>query len=96
MELDDFKFSILREETQIPPFRCKDADLNSFLLEDAKKYLAELMAVTYVFVDVEADRTVAYFSLLNDKVAYDPRNAPSGTASTAESPTGSVASRIRP
>ena len=72
MELDDFKFSILREETQIPPFRCKDADLNSFLLDDAKKYLAELMAVTYVFVDVEADRTVAYFSLLNDKVAYDP------------------------
>lgn len=72
MELDDFKFSILREETRIPPFRCKDADLNSFLLDDAKKYLAELMAVTYLFVDAEANRTVAYFSLLNDKIAYDP------------------------
>ena len=74
MKLGDFKFSILREDTRIPPFRCKDPDLTDFLQDDAKKYLAELMAVTYVFVDAEADKTVAYFSLLNDKVAYDPEN----------------------
>jgi GNAT superfamily N-acetyltransferase len=30
------------------------------------------MAVTYLFVDRQANKTVAYFSLLNDKVSYDP------------------------
>ena len=72
MDLSSFEFAPLREDTEILPFRCKDPDLNNFLLEDAKKYLAELMAVTYLFVDTKANRTVAYFSLLNDKIAYDP------------------------
>lgn len=72
MDLSSFEFAPLREDTEILPFRCKDPDLNSFLLEDAKKYLAELMAVTYLFVDTKANRTAAYFSLLNDKIAYDP------------------------
>ena len=71
MELDDFEFSIVSAETTIPPFRCTDPDLNEFLLNDAKKYLAELMAETYIFVDTEANKTVAYFTLLNDKIAYD-------------------------
>lgn len=71
MELDDFEFSIVSAETTIPPFRCTDPDLNEFLLNDAKKYLAELMAETYIFVDTKANKTVAYFTLLNDKIAYD-------------------------
>ena len=72
MSLGDFKFLVLRAETEIPAFRSKDSDLNDFLLNDAKKFLAELLAVTYLFVDTESNRTVAYFSLLNDKVAFDP------------------------
>lgn len=39
MKLTDFKFTSLREDTQIKPFKCKDNDLNGFLFEDAHKYL---------------------------------------------------------
>lgn len=72
MDLASFDFITLREGTAIPSFRCKDPDLNGFLFDDAKKYLSELMATTYLFVDPKANKTVAYFSLLNDKIASDP------------------------
>ena len=62
----------LSPTTDICPFHCSDKDLNDFLLEDAKKYLSDLMAVTYLFVDADSHKTIAYFSLLNDKVAYNP------------------------
>jgi predicted GNAT family N-acyltransferase len=58
----------------IKPFDCGDADLNGFLLEDdpsvsnAKHHTNELLAVTYVIEDEEMERTIAYFSLLNDKI----------------------------
>lgn len=72
MDLSSFDFLPLGEDTEILPFDCNDADLNNFLFEDAKNYLSDLMAVTYLFVDRQAKKTVAYFSLLNDKVSYDP------------------------
>lgn len=72
MSIKDFEFVTLSLYTEIKPFVCKDNDLNEFLLEDAKNYLKELMAVTYMFVDRKENKTVAYFSLLNDKVSYDP------------------------
>ena len=53
----------------IKPFDCGDADLNGFLFDDAKNYLTELMAVTYIF-EYE-NQTVAYFCLLNDKIVFD-------------------------
>ena len=59
MDLSSFDFLPLGEDTEILPFDCNDADLNNFLFDDAKNYLSDLMAV-------------AYFSLLNDKVSYDP------------------------
>jgi len=74
MELSDFEFVKLSKETEIPPFHCSDEDLTNFLSDDAKHYLDDLMAATYLFVDRKANKVVAYFSLLNDKVAYDPRN----------------------
>lgn len=74
MQLSDFQFIKLTNEMTIPTFHCKDEDLNSFLLDDAKKYINDLMAATYLFVDVPKNEVVAYFSLLNDKVAYDPSN----------------------
>ena len=72
MELDDFEIELVSAGTVIPPFHCKDSDLNDFLLKDAKNYLADLMAETYIFVDTKANKTVAYFSLLNDKITCDP------------------------
>lgn len=37
-------------------------------------YLEEMMAVTYVIIDKDKNQIAAYFSLLNDKVAYDPQS----------------------
>jgi len=72
MELTDFKFTSLKEDARIKPFKCKNKDLNGFLFEDAHQYLHELMAITYILEDPIADKTVAYFSLLNDKISSDP------------------------
>ena len=72
MSLSSFEFIPLTENLDLLPFECKDDDLNHFLFDDAKQYLKELMAVTYLFIDPGKNKTVAYFSLLNDKVSYDP------------------------
>ena len=72
MNLSYFNFPPLRQETEILPFACGDSDLKSFLFDDEKKYLDDLMAVTYLFTDSSKQKTVAYFTLLNDKVSYDP------------------------
>ncbi len=61
-------------DDDIKPFNCEDSDLNGFLLENdgsianARHHTAELMAVTYLLEDLEANQTIAYFSLLNDKI----------------------------
>lgn len=74
MDLSEFEFISLTDSSDIPPFECRDEDLNDFLLNDAKFYLKELMAVTYLIIDKKENQTVAYFSLLNDKVSYDIDN----------------------
>lgn len=74
MDISSFNLFSLNEGTKILPFSCKDDELNHFLFDDAKNYLADLMAVTYLLVDCHAQKTVAYFSLLNDKVSYDPED----------------------
>lgn len=61
----------------IKPFDCEDADLNGFLLEtdqaipNAYHYTLELLAVTYIIEDLDVNETIAYFSLLNDKIERD-------------------------
>ncbi|MBQ6732689.1 MAG: GNAT family N-acetyltransferase [Paludibacteraceae bacterium] len=72
MSLEIFDFIQLTEDLDIPEFSCSDTDLNNFIHDDAKPYLKELMAVTYLFVDKRANKTGAYFSLLNDKISYRP------------------------
>lgn len=74
MNTSSYKFVPLTESLSLPPFECRDDDLNHFLWDDAKNYLSELMAVTYLLIDTDSNQTVAYFSLLNDKVSYDPEN----------------------
>ncbi len=72
MALEDYYFTPLQMSMGIKPFKCKDNDLNGFLLDDALKYLEDLMAVTYLWEDLDKNKTVAYFSLLNDKITFDP------------------------
>ena len=54
---------------RLKPFDCGDDDLNDFISEDAAISYSELLTVTYIIEDEE--KTLAYFSVLNDKITYD-------------------------
>lgn len=69
VNIKDLEFIQLSVNTALMPFHCVDDDLNNFLVEDAKNYLNDMMAVTYLFVDNGRQQIAAYFSLLNDKVS---------------------------
>lgn len=73
MTLQDLEFVQLTPEMDFLPFQSEDEDLNNFLTEDAKNYSRDLMAITYLFIDPKKQQIAAYFSILNDKVAYDPQ-----------------------
>ena len=53
-------------DTNIKPFESEDDDLNDFLIKDAKNYLKQRLAVTYL-IENETE-TIAYFCLSNDIV----------------------------
>ena len=59
----------LPTEYLIKPFDCGDNDLNDFLFNDAQAFQAQRLAVTYLLEDEQS--TVAFFSILNDKVSVD-------------------------
>ena len=61
----------LSSETEIKPFDCGDADLNEFLFTDAKNYLSQLLAVTYLYEYGAA--TVAFFSVTNDTISFNEK-----------------------
>lgn len=68
MPFEGFEFIRLTTDTDIKPFDCGNADLNGFLFDDAKPYLSELLATTFLLQTKE--ETVAFFSYLNDKVTH--------------------------
>lgn len=72
MDINKLRQFQLTSKTDIKPFRCKDDDLNDFLYEDAKHFQNELMAVTYLLESMELSKTVAYYSLLADKIIFNP------------------------
>ena len=74
MDFSNFTFRQIESDTDIKSFDCGDADLNDFLLSDAKNYLRAMMALTYLLEDNTACKTVAYYSLLNDKIVFDPED----------------------
>lgn len=63
------KYSKLLSTDLIKPFDCGDSDLNGFLFDDAIQYIHKRIAITYI-IETEAE-TVAYFSLLNDRISQD-------------------------
>jgi predicted GNAT family N-acyltransferase len=56
----------LEDIETLKPFDCGDDDLNGFLIDDAMFYRQQMLANTFVLEDDE--QTLAYYSLLNDKV----------------------------
>ncbi|WP_158994311.1 GNAT family N-acetyltransferase [Mucilaginibacter sp. L196] len=69
MNLEDFNLIRLSSDYKFKTFDCKDEDLNDFLLNKSKVFLTDLVAVTYL---LESDvHTVAFFSLLNDKISSE-------------------------
>jgi GNAT superfamily N-acetyltransferase len=74
MKFGNLLFKQIDSQTEIKSFDCGDADLNDFLFEDAKKYFDSMMAVTYLLEDIHENKTIAYYSLLNDKIVFHPEN----------------------
>lgn len=74
MDFSNFTFRQIEADTEIKSFDCGDSDLNDFLVTDAKNYLQSMMALTYLLEDEAKNKTVAYYSLLNDKIVFDPEN----------------------
>lgn len=72
MDFSKFTFRQIETGTEIKSFDCGDTDLNDFLISDAKNYLQAMMALTYLLEDNVECKTVAYYSLLNDKIVFDP------------------------
>ena len=64
--LQDVSVLVLRENHSIKPFDCEDDDLNEFLFEEAIPYRKEKLATTFVVENNE--RTLGYYSLLNDSL----------------------------
>ena len=69
MDFSTLNFIRLNQGYVIKPFDCNDSDLNEFLLNDSCPHLGELLSVTYLIED--KDNTIAFFSLLNDKITID-------------------------
>ena len=59
----------LTDSYVIKPFDCGVPDLNDFLFNDAKTHLRYLSSITYLVEN--KDKTIAYYSLLNDLLNID-------------------------
>lgn len=58
----------LNKGEKIKSFNCGDTDLNDFIMHECSLYRNALLAVSYV-AETDAGKTLAYFSLANDKVS---------------------------
>ena len=74
MDLNAFTFRQIDADSKIKSFDCGDADLNDFLLSEAVNYYKAMMALTYILEDKSSSGVVAYFSLLNDKIVFNPED----------------------
>lgn len=65
------KYSIrkLQNGEDIHLFDCGDEDLNDFILNEARLYCKELLAVSYVLEREDVHLVHAYFSMANDRIS---------------------------
>ena len=68
---DKFQLVRLKTDSNLSPFDCSDDDLNDFFLNDSISHLEQLLSVTYAIENEEENRTIAFFSLLNDKISVE-------------------------
>lgn len=68
----DFEIVRLSPNSKISHFYCGNKDINDFLIEDSHDYQNGLLAVTYLALESKSQELLAYFCLLNDKLAYLP------------------------
>ena len=71
-QISDFgacKVRKLRKDEKVKSFDCGDNDLNDFLLNRSNSFRKALLAVTYVFENIESKEIIGYFSLANDRVS---------------------------
>lgn len=68
----DFEIKRLSPDYEISHFECGNSDINEFLTDDSLDYQEGLLAVTYLALERTTSDLVAYFCLLNDKLAYLP------------------------
>ena len=73
--LDKLSFLLLTDNHTIKPFDCEDDDLNDFLFNKALLYQKELLATTFVVESEE--RTLGYYSVLNDSLQLKEEDFPS-------------------
>ncbi len=59
----------LEPSERVEAFDCGDADLNDFIQNESPYYRRALLAMSYVLENKEENKTVAYFSLANDRVS---------------------------
>lgn len=58
----------LTKDVDLSPFTCGHKDLDEFIKVDAVPYMNNLYAVTYLFIHLETNRIVAFFSVSNDNL----------------------------
>lgn len=71
MDFSNFQLVRLEHDYPIKPFDCGDTDLNDFLLNDSRPQLEQLFSVTYLLEDMAANKTAAFFTLVNDKIKIE-------------------------
>lgn len=72
MTFEGFELIKLAHDTAMLPFDCGNEELNGFFVDDAKRYLQELLAQVYLLHNHEV--TVAYWTYSNDKISYTDIN----------------------
>lgn len=67
--LTDYELRKLTLNDKVDEFDCGDEDLNDFINNDEPLYRKALLAMTYILVNKNTHKTVAYFSVANDRVS---------------------------
>ena len=75
---NNYEIRKLTANETIAAFDCEDNDLNEFILVDAPLYRKALLATTYILTHKGTNKTIAYFSVANDRISI--KDFPSNTA----------------
>lgn len=67
--LADYEIRKLGLNDTVDTFDCGDEDLNDFIINDAPLYRKTLLAMTYILVNKNTGKVIAYFSVANDRIS---------------------------